>query len=267
MRDGAAGTHEQEVVCYLASWSVYRPSAGKFNIEDIDPTLCTTLIYAFAGLDEITFAMKPIDPRYDVRERAIERAVGLKSQNPLLKVVVAVGGWTEGSTKQYKLDGLDLDWEYPATRGGVPADKENFVLLVKELKEEFSKHGWSLTAAVAADKGIIGVAYNITELSQHLDFLHIASYDYHGKWDGQTGHNAPLYPRDDESPEDKMRNVAHTVMMYLDAGAPPEKVVLGLGFFGRSYLLQDPTNNGFGAPTLSSLRWTLHEGGGLPWLQ
>lgn len=77
----------------------------------------------------------------------------------------------------------------------------------QELKEEFSKHGWSLTAAVAADKGIIGVAYNITELSQHLDFLHIASYDYHGKWDGQTGHNAPLYPRDDESPEDKMRNV------------------------------------------------------------
>ncbi|XP_069998754.1 uncharacterized protein [Penaeus vannamei] len=273
--NGAAGTHEQEVVCYLASWSVYRPSAGKFNIEDIDPTLCTTLIYAFAGLDEITFAMKPIDPRYDVRERAIERAVGLKSQNPLLKVVVAVGGWTEGSTKysamasnatsrrafidsaigfiqEYKLDGLDLDWEYPATRGGVPADKENFVLLVKELKEEFSKHGWSLTAAVAADKGIIGVAYNIPELSQHLDFLHIASYDYHGKWDGQTGHNAPLYPRDDESPEDKMRNVAHTVMMYLDAGAPPEKVVLGLGFFGRSYLLQDPTNNGFGAPTLTS---------------
>lgn len=40
--------------------------------------------------------------------------------------------------------------------------------------------------------------------------------------------------------------------MYLDAGAPPEKVVLGLGFFGRSYLLQDPTNNGFGAPTLPS---------------
>ncbi|XP_063595450.1 oviduct-specific glycoprotein-like [Penaeus indicus] len=271
--DGAAGTHDQQVVCYLASWSVYRPGAGKFNIEDIDPTLCTTLIYAFAGLDEITFAMKPIDPRYDVKGRAIERTVGLKAQNPLLKVVAAVGGWTEGSTKysamarnstarrafidsavgfiqQYNLDGLDLDWEYPATRGGVPADRENFVLLVKELKEEFSKYGWSLTAAVAADQGIIGVAYNIPELSQYLDFMHIASYDYHGKWDGRTGHNAPLYPRDDESAADKMRNVEYTVKMYLDAGAPPEKVVLGLGFFGRSYLLQDPASNSIGAPSL-----------------
>lgn len=40
--------------------------------------------------------------------------------------------------------------------------------------------------------------------------------------------------------------------MYLDAGAPPEKVVLGLGFFGRSYLLQDPASNTIGAPTLPS---------------
>ncbi|XP_042878456.1 probable chitinase 2 [Penaeus japonicus] len=273
--DGAAGSHEQEVVCYLASWSVYRSGAGKFNIEDVDPTLCTTLIYAFAGLDERTFAMKPIDPRYDVRERALERAVGLRAQNPRLKVVVAVGGWTEGSTKysqmagnstsrrafidsavlfihKYKLDGLDLDWEYPATRGGSPADKENYVVLVKELRQEFSKHGWSLTAAVAADRGIVGVAYNIPDLAQHLDYMHIASYDYHGKWDGRTGHNAPLYPRDDESAEDKMRNVEQTVKLYLDAGAPPEKLVLGLGLFGRSYLLQDPASNGLDAPTLPS---------------
>lgn len=77
----------------------------------------------------------------------------------------------------------------------------------QELRQEFSKHGWSLTAAVAADRGIVGVAYNIPDLAQHLDYMHIASYDYHGKWDGRTGHNAPLYPRDDESAEDKMRNV------------------------------------------------------------
>lgn len=33
--------------------------------------------------------------------------------------------------RKYNFDGLDLDWEYPAKRGGAPADRENFVHLVK----------------------------------------------------------------------------------------------------------------------------------------
>ena len=29
----------------------------------------------------------------------------------------------------------------------------------------------------------------------HQDYVHVMCYDYHGKWDKKTGHNAPLYPR------------------------------------------------------------------------
>ena len=39
------------------------------------------------------------------------------------------------------------------------------------------------------------------------DFLHLMAYDYHGKWDGLTGHNAPLYPRDDEAGPQRVLNV------------------------------------------------------------
>ncbi|XP_063595451.1 probable chitinase 2 [Penaeus indicus] len=272
---GVANSHEQEVVCYLASWAVYRPGMGTFNIEDVDPSLCTTLIYSFAGLNETTYTMTLLDPEYDINKRALQRFVNLKSLNPRVKVLIAIGGWTEGSTKysamamtrasrkkfidsaiafiqHHRLDGLDLDWEYPANRGGAPEDRENFVYLVKELREAFRPYGWMLTAAVAAGKSTIDTAYDIDDLARNLDFLHIMAYDYHGKWDGRTGHNAPLYSREDEPEEEKMLNVASTLKVYLDEGAPPEKLVLGVGFYGRTFNLQDPQDNGIAAPTLTT---------------
>ncbi|RXG73327.1 Chitotriosidase-1 [Armadillidium vulgare] len=70
-------------------------------------------------------------------------------------------------------------------------------------------------------------------------------YDYHGKWDQETGHNAPLYARIDESPN-------FSVHYYLSQGAPPEKFVLGLGLYGRTFLLTNSSNPGIGAPARKS---------------
>ena len=37
-------------VCYYSNWSQYRAGGGAFFPEDIDPSLCTHLIFAFATM-------------------------------------------------------------------------------------------------------------------------------------------------------------------------------------------------------------------------
>lgn len=37
-------------MCYYGSWAVYRTGDGKFSVDNIDPTLCTHLIYTFVGI-------------------------------------------------------------------------------------------------------------------------------------------------------------------------------------------------------------------------
>ena len=82
--------HEKVVVCYWGTWANYRPKDGKFTPEDIDATLCTHLIYSFAGLDAETDAIKPLDPWMDLEEgyalSGYRKATDLKYVYPHLKV-------------------------------------------------------------------------------------------------------------------------------------------------------------------------------------
>ena len=80
-------------------------------------------------------------------------------------------------------------------REGKPEDKVNFITLIRELRESFDKYNLILTAAIGAAKNVIDVAYNVTEMYNYLDLVHVMCYDYHGQWDNKTGHNAPLFPR------------------------------------------------------------------------
>ena len=83
-------SHNKRVVCYWGTWANYRPKDGKFTPEDIDPSLCTNLIYSFAGLDSENDAIKPLDPWMDLEEgyglQGYRKATDLKYAYPHLKV-------------------------------------------------------------------------------------------------------------------------------------------------------------------------------------
>ena len=59
-------TGDYKVVCYFTNWAWYRPGAGKYRAEDIDPTLCTHIIYGFAVLDYSNLLIKPHDTWADI---------------------------------------------------------------------------------------------------------------------------------------------------------------------------------------------------------
>jgi len=268
--------HNKMVVCYWGTWANYRPKDGKFTPEDVDPLLCTHLIYSFVGLDETSSTIKSLDTWMDLEENyalgGFRKATDLKLSYPHLKVTLAIGGWNEGSKKysdmakdpvkrkkfvrsalqfvvMHQFDGLDIDWEYPAKRQGAPEDKENFIYLLSDLYKVFSKNNLLLTAAIGAPAQTIDISYNIPMMYKYLDYVHVMCYDYHGKWDKAAGHNAPLHPRPNESPSDQALTLAYTFAYLMKKGAVPEKTVMGVPFYGRAFKLLLPTQTAMGSPT------------------
>jgi chitinase len=88
-----------KLVCYMTNWAQYRPNNTKFTPNDIDPFLCTHVIYAFAAINTTNFEIKSVEWNDETAEKKglYEQLNDLKIVNPSLKTLLAVGGWNMGS--------------------------------------------------------------------------------------------------------------------------------------------------------------------------
>ena len=49
-------------------WAAYFPGNGQFLVENIDPMLCTHIIYGYAALDNVTHSIQSQDSELDTEE-------------------------------------------------------------------------------------------------------------------------------------------------------------------------------------------------------
>ncbi|KAL3428704.1 bacteriodes thetaiotaomicron symbiotic chitinase [Aspergillus tetrazonus] len=226
--------------------------------EDINVAPWTHLFYSFAGIDETEFTMTTTNPD---DEEHMKNFVALKKKKPSLKTYIAVGGWDVGGKvfsdmtrfpgtrkafidsalswlEDYGFDGIDIDWEYPAAddRGGAARDTANFVTFLSELREAMgTKYG--LTATLPASYWYLK-GFDVAGMAEYVDFLNVMTYDIHGTWDGNSDWTSSVV-----NPHTNLTEITDGLNLLWRNGVDPSKVLLGLGFYGRSFTLKDASCN------------------------
>lgn len=177
------------------------------------------------------------------------------------KVLVSIGGWTlsdnfpgiaANATKRatfaaecnrllsfYNFDGIDIDWEYPgfADHSGTPADKQNFTILLQQIKDSITALGnrngkqYLLSACFAADP-IKAQDIEWNNIVPILDMINLMSYDFFGAWDCAANHNSPLYAPAAGNNQFNLNSAFQ--MLTTTYAVPSNKINIGLAFYGRS---------------------------------
>lgn len=265
---------ESEVrIAYYGAWGAGR-SCNAIEPENIPAGVLTHINVAFEYVSEqheITDQSGPI----------VARVSRLKRSYPGLRVNIAIGGWVFNDPptqyrfsnmsasygnqqkfikslirymEKYGLDGVDLDWEYPVAddRGGTPSDFGNFVLLCAAIRQAFDSHdpGWQITITLPSSYWYLR-GFDISRLKQHVDWFNIMTYDIHGLWDQKIVWTGPYLKG-----HTNITEIEDGLDLLWRNGITPDQVVMGYGFYGRGFTMEDngcttPPNCRFSGPAFA----------------
>lgn len=154
------------------------------------------------------------------------------------------------------MDFVDIDWEYPGdyrepdktdnindegTPNASAGDKENYILLLQDLKEALNKQGkelgkvYELSVALPAGVSKIEKGIDVDKLFNIVDFANIMTYDMAGAWSTTSGHQTALYTNPNAPEEYKGLSVDESVKYYISQGAEREKIVVGAAYYTRGW--------------------------------
>ena len=229
-----AGGHKDDgpvVAAYVTGWNEFK--------ELPDCSVLTHINYAFGNVN------KTYDGVTIQHPERLRQLVELKKDHKIY-IVLSIGGWTAGGfsemasterrrkafardckriVKEYHLDGIDMDWEYPSCdEAGIsasPDDIDNFTLLMRELRKTLGKD-YLLSCATIADARYV----DFKAIEPYVDLVNIMMYDV----GNPPYHHAALY----RSEMSGRVRAQEAFQAHLNAGIPANKLVLGVPFYGRS---------------------------------
>ncbi|MDH2387340.1 glycoside hydrolase family 18 chitinase [Streptomyces sp. HNM0663] len=220
---------------------------------------------SYADYDKAYTAAQSVDGVADTWDQPLRGNFNqlrkLKAQYPHIKVLWSFGGWTWsggfGQAMQnpaafadscYQLvedprwadvfDGIDLDWEYP-NACGLSCDSSGPAVMRTMMQAFRNRFGPDnlVTAAITADASSGGKidAADYAGAAQYADWYNVMTYDFFGAWaaQGPTAPHSPLtsYPG---IPQEGF-NSAAAIAKLKAKGVPAEKLLLGIGFYGRGW--------------------------------
>ncbi|WP_426744854.1 glycosyl hydrolase family 18 protein [Myxococcus faecalis] len=160
-------------------------------------------------------------------------------------------------------DGIDIDWEYPVGGGlpgntNSPADKQNYTLLMAEFRNQLNAvtaqtgKPYLLTIATGASPDLLTNKQETKNLSNILDWINVMSYDYHGSFESTVNFHSALYRVTGDPAAGTGFYTDGSVAKMLELGVAPDKIVVGVPFYGRGWGGVPNVNNGLfqsGVPT------------------
>jgi chitinase len=186
----------------------------------------------------------------------------LKQLNPHLNIGLALGGWTLSGNFSLALDDaagreaftnnvvdtlrrytffstIDFDWEYPgggglSTNAASDQDGLNFERTLQLLRTKLDafaqESGRSIEISVATAGGFDKLAnLNLTGIDPYVDFYNVMTYDFHGGWEAQTGHQAAM------TADANGYDVLTAIEQFRQAGVNLGKVVMGAPAYTRAW--------------------------------
>ncbi|KAJ3310136.1 hypothetical protein HDU76_003439, partial [Blyttiomyces sp. JEL0837] len=273
----AGQTRPRKQVGYYASWSSGWSCQRRLP-EDLQLQYYTHVIYAFAELDPNNWQIAVTTQDVQLLSRLVAHR---DATSPETKIMIAVGGWSMNDPPKSawfrtmvqpgnrgafissvvdflatnRLDGIDIDWEYPVTRErnglgteDTPDDAPNFVGLLQDMRNTFGSQ-YIVSATFPSGYWYLK-NFPISAMSPLLDMLNLTvkltfdlCVEIERLWDANIKDQG-AYVR----PHTDIRDVQAGIDLIRRGGGDPSKINIGIGFYGRVFQLQDPSCTTPGCP-------------------